>query len=139
MQCDKHVVKMTLETTQLLSTALHKHGVSGPYKMTHENHPCTIWAATNRENFIWLGKHGLALCKEYTKRYGKIHKCQDIIEGNVICFNGVLPEGKMTDFVQAMPEQYRQVDPVEAYRAYYKGEKSRFAKWKNVEKPEWMK
>ena len=45
---------------------------------------------------------------------------------------------KMTNFVQAMPEQYKQTDPVEAYRKYYLGEKASFAKWTKRKAPDWF-
>ena len=133
MQCDKHVVKMIVETTQMLSTI-----VGGPYKPTHVNHPCTIWARTSSANFDWLVNHGLALCREYTKRYGKRHVCQDIIE--TISFDDaptdVVPTGELTPFTQCMPERFRQENPVLAYRAYYHSKS--FAEWKRGRPaPDW--
>ena len=66
-QIDKHVVKMPLETAQMLCTALGRHGLEGtPYKQAYKKHPCTIWAGDNRNNFQWLVKHGIALSEEYT-------------------------------------------------------------------------
>ena len=55
--CDKHVVKMILEYSQLLSTAHHE--LDGEpsiecYKSTHKNHPSALWARTNRSNYNWL-------------------------------------------------------------------------------------
>lgn len=123
MQCDKHVVKMVLETAQMLSTV-----VGGPYKPTHVNHPCTIWARTSQGNFNWLVAHGLALCNEYTRRYGKRHKCQEIIENigfTADCSH--IPLGPRTPFAQCMPEQFRQPNAVLAYRAYYHSKP--FAAW----------
>lgn len=78
---DKRVVKMCLETAQLLSTALRINGYEGDdvYKATHVNHPCTIWVAATRMNYLWTVQHLQALCSEYTKRYGKTHKCEDMI------------------------------------------------------------
>ena len=49
-----------------------------------------------------------------------------------------IPKGKLTPFAQAMPDQYKDNDPVIAYRQYYIGEKIKFAKWKNTEEPEWF-
>ena len=120
MQCDKHVVKMCLETAQMLSTI-----AGGPYKPTHANHPCTKWARACMENFLWLKQHGLALCDEYKRRYGKQHKCRPIIEEA----SAVLPVlGNTTPFALAMPDEYKQADAVAAYRAYYKS-KREFARW----------
>lgn len=76
---DKRVVKMVLETAQLLSTAINEHGGSAPYKSTHVNHPSAIWARQSKENYWWLIDHFVALCHEYKSRYGRDHKCSDYI------------------------------------------------------------
>ena len=120
MQCDKHVVKMVLETAQILSTIS-----GGPYKPTHANHPCVKWAALNRVNFSWLRRHGLALSAEYTLRYGKVHKSHDIIlnaRPAKFCPIGI------SEFVQCMPDEFKDKDPVVAYRKYYHS-KANFAVW----------
>lgn len=140
MQCDKHVVKMVLETAQMLSTI-----TNGPYKPTHVNHPCTLWAGKCVGNLYWLIDHGLALCSEYTKRYDKRHKCQDIIEDTHFTIEDNLhllfPERmhddlSLTPFAQCMPEQFRQENPVLAYRAYYHSKP--FAAWdKGRPAPSW--
>ena len=135
MSCDKHVIKMILESAQMLCTVASNYGFVAPYKATHKNHPCTLWTAKSRQNWQWLVDHSLALCAEYTNRYGKVHKTQQHIEW---C-SGLdidLPTGGLTPFAQAMPEQYRNSDVVEAYRAYYHGEKAKFAKWK-LKTPDW--
>lgn len=136
--CDKHVVKMILETTQLLNNARFKHNpsLSPIYKPTHINHPCSIWASETRSNFNWLTNLGLALCKEYTLRYNKRHKCHDIIE----FFSEsdmYLPDGNLTPFAQCMPDQYKHKNAVEAYRNYYRGEKRDIAKWTTRSTPDW--
>ena len=130
-QCDKHVVKMVLETAQIMSTVCE-----GPYKPTHKNHPCVQWAAQNMVNYDWLTRHGMALCKEYTRRYGKTHKCEEVIAK---CGWYQRTPLDQVQFVQCMPAQYRQEDPVEAYRAYYRGDKARFATWTNREQPFWWR
>lgn len=72
----RRVIKMTLESAQMLSTNMHVLGMSNaPYKKTHQNHPATVWARTSRSNYLWLVKHFKALSDEYTARYGKTHKC----------------------------------------------------------------
>jgi hypothetical protein len=136
MSCDKHVVKMILETAQMLSTVAHSRGHRAPYKATHKNHPCTLWAGESKANWRWLIAHGLALCSEYTTRYDKVHKSQAAIEW---CRdNPVGPDhGVRTPFRLAMPDQYKCDDPVKAYRAYYHGEKSGFAKWAHSPTPTW--
>jgi hypothetical protein len=134
--CDKHIVKMPTESGQMLSTALIIHGQEGYWKPCHAKHPCTIWAAENRSNFIWLVELGLELCKEYTHRYGKVHGASKAIEYAANYIN-TIPNGQPTPFALAMPEHYKCADAVTSYRAYYMGEKASFATWK-TEKPDWF-
>jgi hypothetical protein len=77
---DKRVVKMALETAQLLATVCHSLGHNVGYKPTHGGHPCTVWAGKSRERFAWLVEHGLELCEEYRFRYRPDHKSKEIIE-----------------------------------------------------------
>ena len=100
---DKHVVKMILEYSQLLSTAhrildgtetIEKRYVQGSLparyrsikrwslndyrekvllSATHINHPSAVWARANKENYSWLARLNIELLKEYTYRYGKTH------------------------------------------------------------------
>jgi len=133
-QCDKHVVKMILETAQLLSTAVIETGGKALYKPTHANHPCAIWARKSQSNFKWLKRHGLALCEEYTNRYGKVHAAEFVI---ISCLDKTIPEGPLTEFAVAMPEYCKTGDPVESYKKYYICEKSKMAKWKHGNIPIW--
>lgn len=136
-QLDKHVVKMPLESAQMLCSALIAHGVEDtPYKKAHPKHPCTLWASKTRTNFRWLVKHGISLSEEYTRRYGKRHKSQDVIEW---CAKQeqAIPAGDLTTFAQAMPDQYKNSDPVKAYRQYYMGDKRTIATWKQ-NRPVWF-
>lgn len=136
-QLDKHVVKMPLESAQMLCSALIAHGVEDtPYKKAHPKHPCTLWAAQTRTNFLWLVKHGISLSEEYTRRYGKRHKSQDVIEWCAAQAEAI-PAGELTTFAQAMPEQYKNPDAVTAYRQYYMGEKRNIATWKQ-NRPAWF-
>lgn len=79
---NKRVVKMALETTQILCTAVNE--IAGrqvaPYKSTHKHHPCVKWAMDSIINAKWLHQHGHALCDEYKKRYGKEHKCRSVLD-----------------------------------------------------------
>ncbi|KJV56886.1 hypothetical protein OCHUTO_0284 [Orientia chuto str. Dubai] len=153
MLCDKHIVKMPLETAQLLCSvflvALSNSNslvsttncdIIVPYKLTHCNHPCSIWARSSRGNFNWLRKHGRALCKEYTYRYKKKHKSETVIDWcdsnkDVLIFQ----IDEIQDFVQALPEHYKCSDAVSAYREYYLHEKLRFARWEKCRKaPNWI-
>lgn len=135
-QCDKHVVKMPTETGQMLSTALFLNGAHGCWKPCHVKHPCTIWAAKSRANFDWLIAHGYALCTEYTLRYGKTHGALQAIEFAEI-FRLCIPEGKLTPFPLAMPEERKIYgNAIGSYRNYYLNEKRSFATWK-ANKPNW--
>lgn len=131
MAIDKHIVKMPVETAQLLHTALRQHGVSHDwlYKPFNPKHPSCLWVTESRFNFKWLVGHGKALCAEYTRRYGKVHKCQSLIEkaGELA---GCIQDIPSTPMRLAMPDQFRTDDAVHSYRLYYAGAKFRFAKWK---------
>ena len=163
--CDKHVIKQILESAQMLSTAhwlgwerflqpnLRKDErlkdwlrsnvrtqLQPCYKMTHANHPCTQWAARSWDNYMWLSQHGLELCREYTERYGREHKSHDVHRWltRVVPPTFEMAEQGLTPFAVAMPEKYKiSADPVQCYRAYYLGEKSRFAKWSRSKAPSW--
>jgi hypothetical protein len=137
---DKHVVKMILETAQLLCGVHHATTPDNtyvPYKLSHKNHPCSIWARTSLSNYLYLCELGLELCKEYTYRYGKRHKSQDVIEWCLINKPNV-PDVEFTEPAKAMPDEYKVGDVVQSYRNYYMGAKSGFATWKNRQKPFWF-
>lgn len=144
--CDKHVCKMIIESAQILSTVHHltKSTLLGNpdiqiYKPTHKNHPCTIWARNCLENYIWLTRLALGLCREYSFRYNKIHKTEFLIH-NLFVNLPSLPLDPITPFAQAMPIIYRKEnDPVTAYRNYYIGEKKHFAKYTKRGVPSWLK
>ena len=134
---DKHVVKMILETAQLLSTAHWLSGGEGPYRATHKNHPSAIWARSNKSNYRWLCELGMELCKEYTHRYGKIHKTQQHLEWLTKNIPNI-PNGKFTQPTLAMPDQYKSDNHVDSYRLYYIKDKSHLHSWKNRKTPEFI-
>jgi hypothetical protein len=124
--CDKHVVKMIVETAQLLYAAHWILGTSredlpeNAYKLTHKNHPCSVWARDSLTNYLWLCSLGWWLCKEYTFRYGKTHKT----EAHILWLFKNTPKQipyhlTMTEPAQAMPDEYKENDPIEAYRKFY--------------------
>lgn len=137
--CDKHIVKMPLETAQLLCTAINHYGGSAAYKSTHINHPCSIWARETLGNWLWLFDHGIAICREYTRRYGKTHKSELVIRQ---CIEDMRDQSialynlTRTPHPQCMPDEYKHADTVTAYRQYYLGDKAYMATWKQ-NKPEW--
>jgi hypothetical protein len=160
--CDKHVVKMILETAQLLCTAhrvldgveILQTSVSGKtlvkrwvlpdlgmdrklLRNCHTNHPCSIWCRATSENYMWLHRHGVGLLIEYSRRYNKMHVLQDMFH-TLSSLPANMVQGGLSDFAQAMPDQYKSgISAVTAYRRYYIFEKSRFAKWKNSAIPQW--
>lgn len=157
---DKHVVKMILESAQLLSTA-HRvidgqqyiDSTSGRrikrwelpdsrepvmYKATHINHPSAVWCRTSVENYLWLVDHYFALLNEYTYRYGKVHKCADL--GYTLQSPPLgLKDWDATPIICAMDTKYIvSQDPVENYRNYYRQGKSALHKWTGREPPPWL-
>ena len=137
---DKHIVKMPLETCQMLAIIYSDwyYGVGKlykqdgtPYRTQHgafRKHPCTIWAAANPYNLAWLIRHGYALCHEYNLRYNKVHTCLDVIEQAERIYhksfdNLMLSDAsrKVTEFTRAMPEYIKfntTIDTIEAYKVY---------------------
>ena len=128
LQYNKHVVKMILESAQMLCTAHHCYGdkyqvENVPYKQAHLNHPSTVWTRRSKSTYMWLYNHMMALGDEYTKRYGKTHlsitKCKD--------FLAIPPKHIQGDDwcqpPQAMPDKYKDKCSIQAYWNYYIGEK----------------
>ena len=137
---DKHVVKMILETAQLLCSVHHvtdQVTAQVPYKLSHKNHPCAIWARESLSNYLYLCELGLELGKEYTYRYGKRHKSIDVINWCIVNKPNI-PDIGFTKPAMAMPDEYKVDSVVESYRNYYMGAKSDLASWKNREKPFWF-
>ncbi len=161
--CNKHVVKMIIESGQMLSTAhrvldgtqwtdYSKNGRKIKrwkvdddredylWKASFVGHPCTVWTMANEINYTWHWQHAYALCKEYTERYGKVHSSEDLIKKLRYVPNAlsVIFPHSMTNFAQAMPDKYKVKDnAVQAYRNYYNGEKGYFAKWPDGKTPDW--
>lgn len=137
MQCDKHVVKMPLETAQLLCSAFPKG--EAPYKQTHVNHPCSIWCREAKENYLWLIEHGLALCDEYEYRYGKIHQSKKVI---LWCKRNMkkvhFPKKQKTRYTLCFDECYKVGNAVQSYRNFYRQAKRDMAMWNKSRKvPTW--
>lgn len=132
--CDKHIVKMPSESAIMLRSYLD------PTKRGWANHPCTVWTGASAAHWLWHVQHGLALCAEYTRRYGRIHASEAVIAA---CREHGSPstEWAWTDPPRAMPPEIAALAPddtVEAYRHYYRIAKSRFAQWKHTTPPSWF-
>ena len=142
-QPDKMLVKMPLETAQMLCTA-HREldgdeyaDKVGLYKRAYWNHPCTVWARETGENYWWLFRHFLALGDEYTYRYGKEHASIAKLKYVLQTYPKAIKTGERTPIAQCMPDQYKNDDPIKAYRDYCINEKH-YAKWeKGRDKPKW--
>jgi len=158
---DKHVVKMILESCQLLSTA-HRMLDGNEYKgttqsgrtvrrwalpdareqqlyhATYIHHPCAIWCRLSSQNYLWLCSLTTALCHEYTYRYNKVHKCQSsgLLEALLLTPHRI-PNVGITPFAQAMPVDCKRLDAVDAYRTYYQQKKQHLASWKKRTIPQW--
>jgi len=133
MQYNKHVVKMILESAQMLCTAHHEimgDDADVPYKRAHVNHPSTIWVRRSAQNYIWLYDHFVALAKEYKKRYGKDHLSYTKCNPYLRFLPGGLPFTGFTQPPQAMPDEYKDECSIQAYWNYYIAEKSAIANLK---------
>ena len=135
---DKRVIKMILESAQMLSTAMTTTNIGGaPYKATHVNHPCSIWARQSKQNCEWLLIHLASLCTEYTARYNKIHKTAQYISLfalNVKWF----PDTGLTPFANCTP--HKNMETIDAYRRTMKEKwaaDKRTPTWKNTVGPSW--
>ena len=134
---DKHVVKMILETAQILSTVHDRWGSSATprYRPSHHNHPSVLWAGNSRLQYAWLSRHGQALLQEYGYRWGKGHACTPVLqallnapEGLHDCLGWVPPP-------QCMPPEFQGPDTVRAYREYYLARKVDQSKWTRRDVP----
>ena len=159
---DRHVVKMILEYCQLMSTAhrildgleyedyspngrrvkrfkLPETKDSVIYSATHINHPSAVWARANKQNYLWLHKLTVALAREYTHRYGKVHACETngLIKTLATPPNNI-PNGKFTEPTPAMPKEYiSDDDSIKSYREYYRKGKTHLASWSERSLPDW--
>lgn len=159
---DKHVVKMILESAQLLSTAhrlldgVEYVGTTATgrkakrwkledaretiiYSATHINHPSAVWARTSVENYQWLVDHFFALMKEYTYRYGKTHACYGDLSYALASPPMNLKAWDKTPIIPAMADEFIiSDDPVTNYRNYYRNGKKHLFAWTNREPPVWL-
>ena len=169
MHNDKHCVKMILEYAQLLSTAhrvlngketiaktktgrnvkrwvLDRENVYGNivlddilYSATHINHPSAVWVRKSVLNYKWLHSLLEELCGEYTYRYGRVHKCQDIGLVKVLSIAPLnSPYEPFTEPTPAMPDDCKILgSSIDSYRKYYIQNKIHLANWKKREIPQW--
>jgi hypothetical protein len=130
-QYNKHVVKMILESAQMLCTAHHHYAEQCgydnsyiPYKKAHYNHPSTKWVRENTNHYDWLWTHMIALGDEYTRRYGKKHlSIRKLYSHNIWWAPKGMPDSEFKQPPQAMPDQYKDPCSIKAYWNYYISEK----------------
>jgi hypothetical protein len=148
---DKHVVKMILESAQLLSTAHRlldgidnvlpddREGVL--YRATHKNHPSAIWVRSELDHYRWTHDLLYYLIGEFRYRYGKPHATERLQPFLLTAPHNIPMDGAciMQDPPQCMPDDCKHEDCVTAYRQYYKKHKYHIAKWTRREQPEWWK
>ena len=147
---DVRVVKMVLEAGQMLATSLRAHGMTDedmlaagivtkagtPWRATHKHHPCTLWASETRANFAWLSRHATALCAAYTARFDRIHASTVAIY-HMTQHKHLIPDGPLTPFALAMPDDFKSDDAVASYRAYYLSKPN--VRWAHVPVPDWAR
>lgn len=162
MHVDKHCVKMILEYAQLLSTAhrvldgveyiddssgrkIKRWKLGGSYehivyKATHINHPSAVWARQSYENYMWLHSLLVELCKEYTYRYGKTHKCETIGLVDTLSYAPINSPVKLfTEPTPAMPDKYvAKGNSIQSYKNYYNESKRHLFSWKNRPTPDFI-
>ena len=126
MHVDKHVVKMIVEYAQLLSTAhrvldgtetiektkngrkIKRYRFTNNYKEStyylacHINHPSAVWVRKSSLNYRWLHELFVALCDEYTYRYGKRHSTDEKLRVALALKPTNIPYGKFTQPTPAM-------------------------------------
>ena len=119
-QDNYRVVKMILESCQILSTVLNEQGLDAPYRSFNPKHPSCLWAAESSDNFMKLAVHCSAMIMEYSERFGKTHKCAAVLERILQLYTPELfPSREPTPIRQAMPEHFKSGNPVLSYRKYY--------------------
>jgi len=143
--CDKHIVKMPLESAQMLCTAwraktspydkVARQKLVGLYKAVHVKHPSTIWTYSSEGNYLWHFKLFKAMLEEYTRRYNKVHASSKLLKQLA---ESPMKGGEFYPPPQCMPDEYKCEDTIQAYRNYYIAEKKHFAKYKLGGKPEWL-
>ena len=139
---DKHASKMVLETAQLLSTAHHLKDspfVSSVYRMTHKNHPSSVWVRESKAHYEWLYTLFIELNTEFKHRYGKDHLSYTKLD-QYLCRipPGIVEDSWLRDPPQCMPSEYHDESAIKAYRSYYTYGKKHLHAYTNREYPHWI-
>lgn len=148
---DRRLVKMVLETAQIMSTAIRSAPIAFPpeveelYRPTHINHPCVVWARNTSANFLWLYLHGMALARDYSYRFGRQHKSKEILE-KAWSWRGCIPLGEMTPFADCsgLPPDSEPSDIHLRYKECLRrkwehdAENDRIPRWTGLTHPIWF-
>lgn len=125
---DKRLVKMPVESVQMLSSAIFRHGGTPVYRVAWTKHPCTIWSGDSRENFEWHLEHLKAMNDEFRNRYGKDHGSFLAGYSALKAQIGLIAPTGLTPFPNC--SLFKGVQNVhEAYRLGF------YEKWKNDKRP----
>ena len=138
--CNKHVVKMILETAQMLSTCHHVYGtdVDGLYKPTHKNHPSSVWVRESKAHYDWTFSLFKNLSKEFKSWRGKDHMSWTKLANKLSNAPTNISSDIWLDTPPlCMPDIYKSNDPVTSYRNYYQGDKAYMATWTDRIQPDW--
>jgi len=139
LMCDKHIVKMILESAQMLCTAHHINGsklsLEDIYKPAYKNHPSTVWVRESPKHYDWLYIHFLTLCSEYTRRYGKTHITYTKLSFHLATLPLTFSKNTFRSPPKCMPDIYKKGHTVYAYRKYYANAKKHFAKYTKTPVP----
>eukprot|EP00928_Gymnodinium_smaydae_P074699 TRINITY_DN57729_c0_g1_i1.p1 TRINITY_DN57729_c0_g1~~TRINITY_DN57729_c0_g1_i1.p1 ORF type:complete len:238 (+),score=25.72 TRINITY_DN57729_c0_g1_i1:64-777(+) len=163
MHADIHIVKMIVETAQLLCNVHHRAREESshcsppfirrnlvPYRESASGHRklgSMIWVAESLGNYRWAVRLGLALCREYNRGRGRAagktsqHKTQKVLEwlrDHEPNFN----KKRRTPVAKrhlAMPDRFKKAkSSVEAYRDYYYSKRRTMPmQWPKGRVPEW--
>ena len=135
---DKHIVKMPLEAAQMLSTAVRLTGIDAGYKITHQNHPCSIWVRESLSNWLWLRELAHYLNNEWKWRYYHDHDCKAFEMIKTLPFPPIKDIG-LTPFALCMDDKYKVgSDAVLSYRNYYNNAKKHIFSWQGRQAPKWI-
>jgi len=119
-QDNLRVVKMILESCQIMSTVINEQGLKAPYRSFNPKHPSCLWAAESVDNYMNLAIHCQAMIDEYQHRFGKTHKCEAVLHTLVeMCDPDLFPTDEPTPLRLAMPDEFRSDNPVISYRKFY--------------------
>ena len=149
--CDQHIRSQIGETARILTTALYRHGITGPLfgKPYNPNGRFAKWAADDWNHFMWLSFHGMALVEEHDHRFGKVHKSSlEIIAAGQL---GYLMIEAPPEIPVHWPrcEAARKHDDLDVFDAYEEVLRTKYEswakkggravpRWTNAVPPEWL-